>query len=105
MNCIKSRLEQENYVNCYAKVEITLLSAVKAESFDKDILAICSIYGDDLDQHNLHTQLILLGTLFDGINKDSIDIPFVINRLRELIQPQKKLFSEIIVLVKLPQKS
>ena len=54
-----------------------------------------------MDQHNLHTQLTLLGMLFDCFNKDSIDIPFVINRLRELTQPEKNLFSEIIVLVKL----
>ena len=30
----------------------------------KSQLAICSFYGDDLDQHNLHTQLALLGALF-----------------------------------------
>ena len=101
MNCIKSRFEQKDYVNCYAKVESTLLLAAKGEPFDEHILAICSFYGDDLDQHNQHTQLTILGTLFDGLNKDSIDIPFVINRLRELTQPQKNLFSEIIVLVKL----
>ena len=101
VNCIKSRFEQKDYVNCYAKVESTLLLAAKGEPFDEHILAICSFYGDDLDQHNQHTQLTILGTLFDGLNKDSIDIPFVINRLRELTQPQKNLFSEIIVLVKL----
>ena len=105
MNCIKSRFEQKDYVNCYAKVESTLLLAAKGEPFDEHILAICSIYGDDLEQHNLLTQLTLLGKLFDGLNKDSIDIPFVTNRLHELIQPQKNLFSEIIVLVKLLQKS
>ena len=54
-----------------------------------------------LDQHNLHMQLTLLGTLFDGLYKDSIEIPFVINRLRELTQPQKNLFSEVIVFIKL----
>ena len=101
VNCIRSRFEQKDYVNCYAKVESTLLLAAKGEPFDEHILAICSFYGDDLDQHNQHTQLTILGTLFDGLNKDSIDIPFVINRLRELTQPQKNLFSEIIVLVKL----
>ena len=60
----------------------------------------CSFYRDDLHQHNLFTQLALLGTLFDGLNKDSIDIPFVINRLRELTEPQKNMFSEIIILAK-----
>ena len=57
-------------------------------------------YGDDLDQHNQHTQPTILGTLFDSLTKDRIDISFVINRLRELTQPQKNLFSKIIVLVK-----
>ena len=54
-----------------------------------------------LDQHNLHMQLTLLGMLFDGLNKDSIEIPFVINQLRELTQPLKNLFSEVIVFIKL----
>ena len=53
-----------------------------------------------MDQHN-YTQLTLLGALFDGLNKDSIDIPFISNRLREMRQPQKNLSSEIIILVKL----
>ena len=53
-----------------------------------------------MDQHNQHKQLTILGTLFDGLNKDSINIPFVINQLRELTQSQKSLFSEIIALVK-----
>ena len=75
VNCIKSCFEQIDYV----KVESTLLLATKGEPFDEHILAICSFYGDDLNHHNLHTQLTLLGTLFDGLNKDSIDIPFVIN--------------------------
>ena len=74
VNCIRSRFEQKDYVNCYAKVESTLLLAAKGEPFDEHILAICYFYGDDLDQHNLHTQLTLPGTLFDGLNKDSIDI-------------------------------
>ena len=100
MNCIKSCFEQKDYVNCYAKVESILLLAAKGEPFDEHILAICSFYGDDLDHHNLHTQLALLGTHFDGLNKDSIDIIFVIIQLRELTQPQKNLFSETIVLVK-----
>ena len=89
VNCIKSRFEEKDYVNCYAKVESTLLLAAKGEPFDEHVLAICSFYGDDLDQH-LHTQLTLLGTLFDGLNKDSIDILFVIHPLRELTEPQKK---------------
>ena len=93
VNCIKSRFEEKDYVNCYAKVESTLLLAAKGEPFDEHVLAICSFYGDDLDQH-LHTQLTLLGTLFDGLNKDSIDILFVINRLRELTKPQKKICSQ-----------
>ena len=100
MNCIKLCFEQKDYVNCYAKVESILLLAAKGEPFDEHILAICSFYGDDLDHHNLHTQLTLLGTHFDGFNKDSIDIIFVIIQLRELTQPQKNLFSETIVLIK-----
>ena len=88
-------------VESYAKVESTLLLTTKGEPFDEHIVAICSFYGDNLDQHNQHTQITILGRLVDGLNKDSIDIPFAINRLRELIQPQKNLFSEIIVLVKL----
>ena len=83
------------------EVESTLLLATKGEPFDEHILPICFFYGDDSDQHNQHTQLTILGTLFDVLNKGSIDISFVINRLRELTQPQKNLFSEIIVLVKL----
>ena len=75
VNCIKSCFEQIDYV----KVESTLLLATKGEPFDEHILAICSFYGDDLNHHNLHMQLTLLGTLFDGLNKDSIDIPFVID--------------------------
>ena len=55
VNCIKSRFEQKDYVNCYAKAESTLLLAAKGEPLDEHILAICSFYGDDLDQHNLHT--------------------------------------------------
>ena len=107
MNCIKSRFEQKlrfeqkDYVNCYTKVEITLLLAGKSEPFDEHIFAICSFYGDDLDQHNQYTQLAILEIIFDGLNKESIDIPFVINRLRDLTQSQKNLFSEIIALVKL----
>ena len=85
VNCIKSCFEQIDYV----KVESTLLLATKGEPFDEHILAICSFYGDDLNHHNLHTQLTLLGPFFDGFNKDSIDISFVINRLHELTQPQK----------------
>ena len=41
MNCIKSRFEQKDYVNCYVKVESTLLLAAKGEPFDEHILAIC----------------------------------------------------------------
>ena len=93
VNFIKSRFEQKDYVNCYPKVESTLLLAAKGETFDEHILAICFFYGDNLEQQNLHTQLTLLGTLFDDLNKDSIDIPLVINQLRELPQPQKNLFS------------
>ena len=88
-------------VESYAKVESTLMSAAKGEPFDEHIFVISSFYGDDLDQHNQHTQRTILGTLFDRLNKDSIDIPSAINRLRELTQPQKSLFSEVIVLVKL----
>ena len=69
-------------VESYAKVESTLLLATKGEPSDEHILAICFFYGDDLNQHNQYTQLTILGTLFDGLNKDSIDIPFVINRQR-----------------------
>ena len=83
------------------KLKGAKLLAAKGGPFHEHILAICSFYGDNLDQHNLHTQLALLGMLFNGLNKDGIDIPFVINRLHELTQPQKNLFSEIIVLVKL----
>ena len=101
VNCIKSGFEQKDYVKCYAKVESTLLLATKDEPFYEHVSAICSFYGDDLDQHYLHMQLTLFGTLFDDLNKDSIDIKFVINRLRELTKTQKNLFSEIIVLVKL----
>ena len=79
-------------VENYAKVESTLLLATKGEPSDEHILAICFFYGDDLNQHNHHTQLTILGTLFDGLNKDSTGISFVINRLRELTQPQKNLF-------------
>ena len=82
VNCIKSRFEQKDYVNCYAKVESTLLLAAKGEPLDEHALAICSFYGDYLDQHNQHTQLTIFGTLFHGLNKDSIEIPFVLNRLR-----------------------
>ena len=91
MNCIKSRFEQKDYVNCYAKVESTLLLAAKGESFDEHVLAIYSFYGDDLDQRNQHTQLTILGTLFGGFNNDSIDIPFVINRL---LAPARNTISE-----------
>ena len=101
VNCVKSRFEKKYYFNCYAKVESTLLLAAKVEPFDEHILAIGSFYGYDLDHHILHMQLTLLGTLFDGLNRDSIDMPFVINLLHELTQPQKILFSEVIVLVKL----
>ena len=54
-----------------------------------------------MDQHNLYTQLTLLGTLFDGLDKDRIDISYVINRLPELTQLQKNLFSEIRFLLKI----
>ena len=47
-------------VESYVKVESTLLLATKGEPFDEHILAICSFYGDDLDQHNQHTQLTIL---------------------------------------------
>ena len=59
-------------VESYAKVESTLLLATKGEPSDEHILAICFFYGDDLNQHNQHTQLTILGTLFDGLNKDSM---------------------------------
>ena len=101
MNCIKSGFEQKDYVNCYAKVESILLLAAKGEPFDEHILTIFSFYGNELHQHNLHTQLTLLGAPSDGLNKDSIDISFVINPLRELTQPQKNMSSKIIVLIKL----
>lgn len=92
----------KDYVaNCYAKIKSTLLLAAKGEAFDEHILAICSFYGDDLDQHNLYTQLTLLGTLFDGLDKDRIDISYVINRLPALTQLQKNLFSEIRFLLKI----
>ena len=52
VNCIRSRFEQKDYVNCYAKVESTFLLAVKGEPFGEHILAIYSFYGDDLEQHN-----------------------------------------------------
>ena len=81
------------------KVESTLLLPTKDEPFDEHFSAICSFYGDDLDQNNQYTQLTIRETLFDGLNKDSIDIPFAINRLHEFTRPQKNLFSEIIVLV------
>ena len=55
VKCIKSRFEQKDYVNCYPKVESTFLSAAKGEIFNKHILAICSFYGDDLEQQNLYT--------------------------------------------------
>ena len=42
VNCIKARFEQKDYVNCYAKVESTLLLAAKGESFDEHVLAIYS---------------------------------------------------------------
>ena len=100
VNCIKSHFEQKGHVKCYEKVGSTLMLAAKDEPFDKHILPICSFYGDDLDHHNLQTQPTLLRALFDGLNKDSIGIPFVINQLRELTQPQKNLLSEIIVLLK-----
>ena len=91
VNCIKSRFEQKDYVNCYVKVESTLLLAAKGESFDEHVLAIYSFYGDDLDQRNQHTQLTILGTLFGGFNNDSINIPFVINRL---LAPARNTVSE-----------
>ena len=72
VNYIKSRFEQRDYVNCYAKVESTLLLAARGKPFDEHILAICYFYGKYLNQHNLQTQITLLGTLFHGLNKDSI---------------------------------
>ena len=68
VNWIKSRFEQKDYVSCYAKVESILLLAAKGEPFDEHILVICPFFANELDQHNLHLQLTLLGTLFDGIN-------------------------------------
>ena len=59
MNCFKSRFEKKDYVNCYAKIESTLLLGATGEPSDEHIFAICSFYGDDLDQHNLHRQLKL----------------------------------------------
>ena len=41
VNCIKSRFEQKDYVNCYVKVESTLLLEAKGEPFDEHVLAIC----------------------------------------------------------------
>ena len=69
---LKSRFEQRDYLNCYAKVESTLLLAARGEPFDEHILAICYFYGKYFNQHNLQTQITLLGTLFHGLNKDSI---------------------------------
>ena len=51
-----------------------ILQELWDECLDEHVLAICSFYGDDFDQHNQHTHLTILGTLFDGLNKDSTDI-------------------------------
>ena len=101
VNCIQSRFQQKNYLNCYAKVESILLCAAKGESFEEHISSICDFYGDDLSTNNLKTQLSLLGTLFEGLNKTSIDITFIVKKLHKLTKAQKILFSELVILVKL----
>ena len=42
MNCVKARFEQKDYINCYAKVEGTLLLAAKDKPFDEYVLPIRS---------------------------------------------------------------
>ena len=76
------------FANCYAKVESTLRLAAKGNPFDEHLLAIWSFYVDDLDQHSLHTQLIPLGMLFEGLH--SINIPFFINRLQGVDRTTKR---------------
>ena len=88
----------ENVKHCYPQIYFESIDTASNHVLNKKIYFF---YGDDLDQHNQHTQFTILGMLFDSLTKDRIDISFVINRLRELTQPQKNLFSEIIVLVKL----
>ena len=64
------------------------------------VLSTCDFYGGDLNKNSSETQLSLIRALFED-RKTSIEVSFIIKRLRKLTHPQKVLLSEVTVLIKL----
>ena len=87
----------EIYANFYFNLNAFYYLQLKVGPFKEFIMQIYDFYGYSINKRNLERQLSLFGTIFKG----SVDVKLIVKRLCKLKQPEKALFSEVVVLLKL----
>ena len=104
ITCIKERFNQVGYEIYYRKLEKLLLSAVNGEPYCPNLRFLCRYNEGDIDEFHLEAQPSLFAThLFREVNSHNshFSIGDILKYFKGLTTAQKKLMSQVVLVVKL----
>ena len=99
INGIKSRFDQPVY-RIYSKLEDLLVKAANKDDFEEELAFICDFYGEDFSKGQLRMQLGVLSSNIPDLTNQH-NLCSVLQFLRELIDSQRALMSEVCTLATL----
>ena len=99
INVIKSRFDQPGY-RIYSKLEDVLVKAANKDDFEEELAFICDFYGKDFRKGQLRMQLGVLSSNIPDLTNQH-NLCSVLQFLRELMDSQRGLMSEVCTLATL----
>ena len=100
---ITNRFDQPGY-KVYRNIEDLILKVCQRKQYDEELDFVCSYYKDDLNKHQLQSQLPLLQLLVNDKLKSEdceLSIHFIVSTLSDLSIAQRGAFSEVFTVMKL----
>ena len=102
ISSIQERFDQPGY-DIYRNLEVLLVKAANREAYSAELQDVIAFYKDDLNESELSTQLLILGTSFppEEQAKKSITLREVIAFLRSLFAAQRSFFAQVCAVARL----
>ena len=94
---INERFDQPGY-GLYSNLEQLLLKAVRHDNYDEELTSVSNLYEHDLHIEDLKFQLATLSVQLSDSHPSLSDI---LKYIQTLNKPARKIYSEIIILIKL----
>ena len=103
ITCIKERFNQVGYTYTTGNLKSFCCQQVNGEPYCPNLRFLCRFYEGDIDEFQLEAQLSLFASHFREVNshKSQVSVSDILKYFKGLTTAQKKLMSQVVVVVKL----